>query len=89
MIKGTQHRCIYTVIVQERHFDVDATKWYNEGLTACYPAIKQKYIQNPSAKNHLLSTGSKIIVESTTDSPWGMGLVLNNSNALNESELDI
>ena len=40
-----------------RNFEM--SKWQIEGLAACYLAIKQKYSQNPSVKNYLLSTGTK------------------------------
>ena len=45
-----------------RNFKV--SKWQKELLAACYSAIKQKYLQNPSVKNSLLSTGTKVIAES-------------------------
>ena len=38
--------------------------------------IKEKYSQNPSVKNSLLSTGTKTIAESTTDTLWGTGVAL-------------
>ena len=61
------------------------SKWQKEGLAACYPVIKQKYSQNPPVKNYLLSTGTKTIAESTTDTLWGTGVALSDMNALDES----
>ena len=66
-----------------RNFEIP--KWWKEGLAACIPVIKQKYSQNPSVRNSLLSTGTKIIAESTKDTLWGTGVVLSDRNALDES----
>ena len=50
-------------------------------------AVKAKFEQNPSLKDILLSTGNKMLVECNQyDKVWGIGLKLNNDDALDRNK---
>ena len=42
----------------------------------CRDVLKAKFVQNPDLLRVLLSTGDKLIVESSKDNIWGTGILL-------------
>ena len=62
------------------------SKWTKEGLQMCYPLIKAKFTQNEELKEKLLSTGTKLLAESSKDKLWGTGITLSDHRALNKQE---
>lgn len=65
----------------------DQTKWLAECLPLVTDAIYSKFSQNETFKRILLSTGDKIIAESSPeDTIWGIGMHANDPDILDESK---
>jgi len=63
----------------------NAEKWLKEGYYVMVAVNLAKFGQNPKLKEILLSTGDKIIVESSPyDQIWGIGLYHNDDRILDE-----
>ena len=68
---------------QVLHFKQE--KWSKKAKSLCYDGIKQKYLENQTARRTLLSTKNKTIVECTKDSVWGCGRPLSDEACLDKS----
>ena len=64
----------------------DSKIWYEKGFDLCKPGIKAKFNQNPTLLNMLKTTSPKILVESSPDKIWGMGIPLKDTDALNKEK---
>lgn len=63
----------------------DSKKWDMESYDIMVDIIFEKFNQNPSLKEILLSTGNKTIVEASPfDKIWGVGLHWDDNRILNE-----
>ena len=63
--------------------NVDINRWELVAGDICQPDIRAKFFQNPPAMDTLISkTGSKTIVECTSDRLWGTGIPLNDPMCL-------
>ena len=60
-------------------------KWTKKAKTLCYDGIMQKYLENKHARQTLLATKNKTIVECTKDSIWGCGKPLSEETCLDKS----
>ena len=60
--------------------------WKRNAHSACKPGILAKYLQNETARNTLLNTKDKSIVECTTDTLWGNGIPLHHPDTLNKKK---
>ena len=56
----------------------DLQIWYSQAKELVFPALKDKFTQNPKLLAYLLSTGNKVIGEASTDKFWGTGIKLEN-----------
>ena len=65
-------------------FDKDT--WRRKGYDICYKGVEAKFKQNESLLSMLKSTGSKRIVEATTDRLWGTGVSFRDVNVLIEDK---
>ena len=60
------------------------SKWDKEAKTLCTPGIHEKFLQNDALLTTLIErTGSKTIVEGTTDPIWGTGISIHDPQCLN------
>ena len=57
--------------------------WKKNAYTVCKPGILAKYLQNEKARQVLLVTKEKTLVECTTDKLWGTGFPLQHQDSLN------
>ena len=64
----------------------DHQKWIENGLGLVRPGIKAKFDQNPLLLKTLQATKPKILIEATTNSTWGTGVLLTDPKALDKSE---
>ena len=65
-----------------RNLDID--KWHDECEKLCYPGILQKFLQNDKAKETLIETGTRTLVEAAPyDDEWGVGMGLTHPQVLN------
>ena len=64
---------------------VDYNKWKLEGYEACFPGIKEKFVQNPPLKSMLNTTKPKLLVEASVDRLWGTGIGIRDAKVLNEN----
>ena len=60
--------------------NVDSNKWLPAAKDLMTKACNAKFTQDQRAKDFLLETGKKIIVEATSDKTWGIGLRLQDPN---------
>ena len=68
-----------------KHFDKDI--WNQNKIRIVTQGNQEKFMQNDTLKQFLLSTGNKVLVEaSPTDRIWGIGLGKNNPDALNPAK---
>ena len=58
--------------------------WRKRAKQIVHKAVLSKFSQNSNLKGILLSSGSTIIAESSTDPYWGTGLHLHDRSALNQ-----
>ena len=58
-------------------------RWSTDGYDICLEGIRSKFVQNPPLLQMLKATGSKLIVEASTDKLWGTGISLRDNQALN------
>ena len=56
--------------------------------TVCKPGILAKYLQNEKARQALLVTKEKTLVECTTDKLWGTGFLLQHQDRPELQEMD-
>ena len=54
----------------------DHASWIDVVRDRCRDGLKAKFIQNPNLLCTLLSTGNKLLVESSKDNIWGTGIPL-------------
>ena len=66
--------------------DFNRVNWNKAAEELCFEGLKQKFFQNPTLLEFLISTGEKIIVESSYDDTWGTGLPLSDPGCLNKSK---
>ena len=64
---------------------VDHNKWKLEGYEACFPGLKEIFLQNPPLKSMLNTTKPKLLVEASTDRLWGTGIGLRDVKVLNKN----
>lgn len=65
----------------------DFVEWQAIAEQFMYTAVKEKFLQNPIAKDCLLNTGSSVIAEATKyDKFWGTGLDINNDENRDPSQ---
>ena len=64
--------------------DYNKSNWTKSAESVCYNGLKQKFEQNPHLKAALLGTGTKILVESSYDDIWGMGIPLAGDQCLSK-----
>ena len=64
---------------------VDHNKWRLEGYEACFPGLKENFLQNPPLKSMLNTTKPKLLVEASTDHLWGTGIGLRDVKVLNKN----
>ena len=57
--------------------------WEDNAKELCYKGIEEKFKQNENARNYLLETEHKTIVESSYDYVWGTGVPLGDTDCLN------
>ena len=57
--------------------------WEENAKNLCYRGIEEKFKQNYYAKNYLLETNDRTIVESSYDYVWGTGVPLRDDDCLN------
>ena len=62
--------------------DYNRNTWNESAEHLCYEGIKQKFDQNPSLKEILLSTENKTLVEASYDDVWGTGIPLSSEDCL-------
>ena len=68
-----------------KNFDKDL--WNQNKIQIVNQGNKEKFMQNDTLKQFLLSTGDKVLVEaSPTDRIWGIGLGKNNPDALDPAK---
>ena len=65
-------------------FDKDT--WRSKGYDICYKGVEAKFKQNESLFSMLKSTGSKRLIEATTDRLWGTGVAFQDANVLTEDK---
>ena len=58
-------------------------KWERQAKQVGQTANRCKFAQNPEQKQFLFRTGKKKLVECTADWLWGIGVALNDPNAIN------
>ena len=49
-------------------------QWSTDEYNACLEGIRLKFIQNPPLLQVLKVTGTKVIIEASTDKLWGTGI---------------
>ena len=54
----------------------DQQSWIMAAKDRCRDGLRAKFVQNPHLLRVLLSTGNKLIVESSKDNIWGTGIPL-------------
>ena len=54
----------------------DHQSWMEFAHDKCIGGLKAKFVQNPHILRTLLSTGNKLLVESSKDNVWGTGIPL-------------
>ena len=54
----------------------DHASWIDVAQDRCQDGLKAKFVQNPNLLCILLSTGNKLLVESSKDNIWGTGIPL-------------
>lgn len=64
----------------------DPKIWNEKGYDLCLPGIKAKYKQNPTLLNMLKTTAPQLLLESTNDKTWGIGVPLKETDALNKDK---
>jgi len=70
---------------QVKNFNAD--QWMTQGYHVMIDVNLAKFEQNPCLKEILLSTGNKTIVEASPyDSLWGIGMMWDNEDCLDESK---
>ena len=58
--------------------------WHEKCEELCFPGVLEKFIQNEAAKNVLMNTGQRVLVEAAPfDAEWGIGLGLTDPQVLN------
>lgn len=63
----------------------DATIWTECCLERCLPGVREKFLQNKSLAEMLISTGDKTIAEASPyDKIWGIGLAPDDPLALDQ-----
>ena len=68
-----------------RHIaNYDEDNWRQVTKNMCQEGITEKFKQNPSLGEKLLSTGNKKIVECPFDKLWGTGIAISNRNCLDK-----
>ena len=67
--------------------NVDNAKWEEVAGNICHPGIRAKFQQNPLAMDTLVhKTGSKRIVECSSDHLWATGISLNDPSSLDDTK---
>ena len=56
-----------------------------EGYEACFPGIKEKFVQNPPLKSMLNTTKPKLLVEASVDRLWGTRIGIRDAKVLNKN----
>ena len=63
--------------------NLDIEKWHEKCEELCFPGVLEKFKQNDAAKNVLLNTGMRVLVEAAPyDQEWGIGLGLTHPHVL-------
>ena len=60
----------------------DHQTWIGVAHDKCFDGLKAKFTQNPHILRTLLSTGNKLLVESSKDNIWGTGIPLSRWDCL-------
>ena len=59
--------------------------WRDVAKQVVQRAVKGKFMQGDTIHRYLRTTGSKRLVEASTDPPWGIGLFLRNPHCTNKA----
>ena len=62
----------------------DHQSWIEVAHNKCLDGLKAKFAQNPHILRTLLSTGDKLLVESSKDNIWGTGIPLSRWDCLQQ-----
>ena len=60
----------------------DHQSWIDVTHDKCHDGLRAKFAQNPHILHALLSTGNKLLVESSKDNIWGTGIPLSRWDCL-------
>ena len=70
--------------LMRRITNLNVDLWHEKCEELCFPGVLEKFLQNEAAKNVLLNTGQRVLVEAAPfDGEWGIGLGLTDPQVLN------